>query len=84
MATGPEHYREAEELLDRVKGLNLRNADAREEAAILATLATAHAQLADAAATALSSPDRASTARAATHDGHAWRRVAGVPLPTDD
>ena len=57
MATGPEHYREAERLREQAEGLNIRNADARAERAVLAAEAQVHATLALAAATALNRPD---------------------------
>lgn len=83
MATGPEHYREAERLREQAEGLNIRNADARAERAVLAAEAQVHATLALAAATALNRPDR-SAPRATIYEWAAWQQAAGVPTLTDD
>ena len=63
--TGPEHYREAERLLDEAADTSTNEAEAA-----IATRAQAHATLALAAATAVKSPT----------DGHAWVEVAGTKL----
>ncbi|MEO3856108.1 hypothetical protein [Acrocarpospora sp. B8E8] len=85
--TGPEHYREAESLLDLANHI----ADAanpqdegepeRTNAAIHVLMATAqvHATLALAAATALCHPGDDQTR---PEDGNAWVDVAGVPFFT--
>jgi hypothetical protein len=74
--TGPEHFREAEEILNHAQSLNLRNTDAREEVAVLATLALTHATLANAAATALNDNDPGG-AGMPEQDYVEWRKVAG-------
>jgi hypothetical protein len=79
MATGPEHYLEAERLAERAGSLNPRNAEAREEMAVLASLALVHAQLAGAAATALNRPDGEGMVR---DDYREWMRTASVKPPT--
>lgn len=78
MATGPEHYAMAEELIKEA----MDEDDERMERYQLAS-AHVHATLALAAATALSVPDR-SAPRATIHEWAAWQSAAGVPAPTDD
>ncbi|MFN2636801.1 MAG: hypothetical protein ABR585_07240 [Gemmatimonadaceae bacterium] len=65
MATGPEHYREAEELMEKAAGSHLPQYEA------YVTRAQVHATLALAAATALSQRD---TMRAV--DSHPWEDAA--------
>ena len=74
--TGPQHYEEAERLLE-VAALNRGTVIA--EAAIPA--AQIHATLAAAAATALTAGDRYQAMQA---DMTEWRMAAGNPLPGED
>jgi len=68
MASGPHHFRKAEELLIEIE--NTPSISNPTETS-LAIRAVAHAVLAAAAASAL---DKSGP------DGHAWREVAGVKL----
>lgn len=90
MATGPEHYREAERLAARAE--TWENADAGWKAHMSGeeriarrmadlTAALVHAQLADAAATAL---NQGGGDGMTGHDFNEWHRVAGVPVPQAD
>lgn len=75
MATGPEHYREGERFADLAE-----NASSLEAKVANAQLATAHALLANAAATALN--DHAhDEGGMPLEDYDAWLRVAGVFTP---
>ncbi|MEU9333192.1 hypothetical protein AB0D49_08500 [Streptomyces sp. NPDC048290] len=80
--TGPEHYREAQSLLDSCKTSDgaVVIEDGNEQ---LLAAAQVHATLALAAATALIDTTRAAP-RSDMQDRAAWRRVAGVPVPEDD
>lgn len=78
MATGPEHYREAERL---IKGLTTATGavyveDGNEQ---VIALAQVHATLAAAAATAMSGTKNGM----APVDFEAWDAVAGVPMDGD-
>ncbi|MFD8226884.1 hypothetical protein ACFV16_22235 [Streptomyces massasporeus] len=79
MATGPQHYRQAEELLNAVRGLNPRNDESLREIEALTARAQAHATLANAAATALNRPDGEGMVR---DDYREWMRTASVKPPT--
>ena len=79
--TGPEHYLEAERLLEhaaRMLGTNVTPEECAElvaRQAVVVNMAHAHAALADAAVAGLS-------AHLDTADTRAWRRAAGTPLNT--
>lgn len=73
---GPEHYREAE----RLARMALPVADPAG-ALVIAQLATAHATLALAAATALNDND-AEAGGMPVADYRAWRKTAGLSYPT--
>jgi hypothetical protein len=68
--TGPEHYREAEAILERLGTFD--GAMVRAIAAETAAIAQVHATLAAAAATALG--------QATLAEREAWHQAAGVPL----
>ncbi|MBO0802378.1 MAG: hypothetical protein J2P25_04805 [Nocardiopsaceae bacterium] len=70
MATGPEHYREAEALIGHAEKAEDRGAD--DVAALNLRYAQVHATLALAAATAISRTDDMPV-----HDGDEWLRKAG-------
>ncbi|WP_063735578.1 hypothetical protein [Streptomyces sp. RTd22] len=76
--TGPENYRKAEELAK----LAARHTDS-SDALVLAQLATAHATLALAAATAMGAPlDGEADSGLPQRDAEAWYKAAGVkPQP---
>jgi hypothetical protein len=78
MASGPEHYREAEALLRRADALSPSAAE--QDAPILLQQAQVHATLALAAATALDpcGADRANPNATADPDAVAWWNVAAV------
>lgn len=83
--TGPEHYREAERLLELAchsKETTYEGANPEADRDIAA--AQAHATLALAAATALSAPDRGATNVAVRTDRRAWDAAAGVTIPEGD
>lgn len=71
--TGPENYRKAEELAK----LAARHPDA-SDAPVLAQLATAHAMLALAAATAMQAPVDDCAAGMTVEEWDAWYRAAGT------
>ncbi|TMU98057.1 hypothetical protein [Streptomyces sp. DASNCL29] len=71
--TGPEHYRKAEELAK----LAARHTDS-SDALVLAQLATAHATLAQVAATVMQAPVDNCEAGMAAHEFAAWYEAAGV------
>jgi hypothetical protein len=88
MATGSEHYREAERLTEQSK--TWENADTGWKGQLSAeerlahrmadlTEALVHAQLADAAATALNRPDGEGMVR---DDYREWMRTASAKPPT--
>ncbi|AQS70889.1 hypothetical protein [Streptomyces pactum] len=81
--TGPEHYREAERLL---QGLMTErgNVYVEEGNEQVIGIAQAHATLALAAATALGTPDRSVPVREAVHGWAEWQRAAGVSIPEED
>ena len=82
MATGPEHYRAAERLIEAFQGLDVTSRDALAAAHTCMVEAQVHATLALAAATALSSRERDGE-----HDPHGmdprdrreWEKAAGGP-----
>ncbi|MEU4332365.1 hypothetical protein [Nonomuraea dietziae] len=84
--TGPEHYREAEQLLHRAGCDTAENASIEEPSetnAMLLAAAQVQATLALAAATALlpfCDPDSGRE----DFDLDAWRKAAGTPLPQHD
>lgn len=79
--TGPEHYVRAEQLLREVRDGHQEGTDV---VAILAA-AQVHATLADAAATALSAPDRGASVSDVRNDRRAWGQVAACePDPLDE
>jgi hypothetical protein len=72
---GPQHYSEAERLLEQAEAMAEDKDFYREQDAVPALLAAlAHATLANAAAAALGTSDR---------DHISWRRVAGANSGTD-
>lgn len=77
--TGPEHYLEAERLLDHAAGMlgtevaPEDRAELVERQAVVVAMATAHAALAQAAVAGLS-------AHLDPIDTQAWRQAAGSPL----
>ncbi|MFK0172635.1 hypothetical protein ACIQU5_27945 [Streptomyces sp. NPDC090306] len=75
MTTGPEHYRTGERLARQAQRV-----DDPAAALVLAQLATAHATLANAAATALNdnSPEEGGMP---LDDYRAWQEAAGVYQP---
>jgi hypothetical protein len=79
--TGPEHYAEAERLLEHAAGMLSTDVAPGDRAELLArqavvvAMAHAHAALADAAVAGLS-------AHLDTADTRVWRRVAATPLDT--
>ncbi|MFF9097592.1 hypothetical protein ACF1AX_31275 [Streptomyces sp. NPDC014802] len=79
MATGPEHYRQAEELLDLANTYDHDSAPASAERCRKDALV--HALLANAAATALSTPDRSVPPRVSRYAWAEWQQAAGVQLP---
>jgi hypothetical protein len=77
MATGPEHYREAEQLTESVTirdALSGRRILMPGDHGDVLALAQVHATLALAAATALASADSMYY-----HDAEAWEDAAGLP-----
>ncbi|MFB7596916.1 hypothetical protein [Streptomyces sp. NPDC056160] len=78
MATGPEHYREAERLARQA--LPIQDPAC---ALVLAQLATAHAILADVAVTAASAPVDGSEPGMAPREWQAWNRAIGGKSPED-
>ncbi|MFR0351827.1 hypothetical protein [Streptomyces sediminimaris] len=81
--TGPEHYRQAEELLGYAEALSAEERGGREDMSFLAE-AQVHATLALAAAQALSDPAR-SAPRATVPEWQAWQSAAGCrPDPLDE
>jgi uncharacterized protein (DUF2147 family) len=72
---GPQHYREAERL-----GRTAKAIDDTAAALVAAQLATAHATLALAAATALNDNDSQGGGMPLA-DYRAWRDTAGLPIP---
>jgi hypothetical protein len=72
--TGHEHYREAERQASTAKRI-----DDPASALVAAQLAAAHATLALAAATALSTKEGMPW-----RDQEAWDKAAGLPRPTED
>lgn len=74
--TGPEHYHEAEELAR----IAARHPDA-DDSPVLAQLATAHALLANAAATAMQAAVDGSEPGMGSLEFHEWYQVAGVKPP---
>lgn len=80
--TGPEHYREAERLLDRAHHFTYGDGGDPTVGAALATEAQAHATLALTAATAMQAPVDGSEAGMGSREYEEWYRVAGVkPKP---
>jgi hypothetical protein len=75
--TGPEHYREAEWLLERAHHWTYGDGGDPTVGLALATEAQAHATLALAAATALHEPGR-SAPRSTVHEWDAWKQAAGI------
>jgi len=77
--TGPEHYQQAERLLEHAGRMLAEHvsdeglADLLQRQAVTVAMASAHAALADAAVAGLS-------AHLDTADTLSWRRVAGTPL----
>lgn len=71
--TGPEYYRKAEELA-RLAARHPESSDAP----VLAQLATAHATLALAAATALTAPVRSASPETNGREWNAWQKAAGT------
>lgn len=78
MATGPEHYREAEDLLATVRAIGMGDGTARDRLAAAQT----HALLAHAAASGLGLP-AADGAGMAVHEAAAWQDAAGTPPPAE-
>lgn len=76
MATGPEHYREAEDWLTVADNAVSKSSP---HVAMAAAMAQAHATLALAAATALNDADGGTS----PDDYRAWRRVASVELAAE-
>lgn len=74
MATGPEHYRRAEALIN---GLGAVDAPGTDETRDVLALAQVHATLALAAATALSGQNTM-----ASSEADAWWQAAGLPART--
>jgi hypothetical protein len=74
--TGPEHYREAERLVEEANRVG--HEDPARGSGILAA-AQVHATLADAAATALNDAD----AGTPMPEWHNWRVAAGYPAKAD-
>lgn len=83
MATGPEHYREAQEWLTVAANAG---SESTEERAIAAACAQAHATLALAAATAMAGRTSNASGVFGMHeaDFEAWDAVAGVQEDDDD
>ncbi|MFF9238414.1 hypothetical protein ACF1AY_15975 [Streptomyces sp. NPDC014776] len=82
MATGPEHYREAEELLDLASSYEQDGAPTSAERCRRDALV--HALLANAAATALSTPERSVPPRVSRYAWAEWQQAAGVRPPEGD
>lgn len=78
MASGPEHYREAERLARQA--LPIQDPAC---ALVLAQLATAHAILADVAVTAVSAPVDGSEPGMAPREWQAWHKTVGAQSPED-
>lgn len=84
MATGPDHYREAEWLLTRAHHYTYGDGADPTTGAALATEALGHAMLANAAATAMSAPVDGAEPGMGSPEFAAWYEVAGVkPQPKD-
>jgi hypothetical protein len=82
--TGPDHYRQAEELLGYAEALPAEERGGQEDMSFL-TEAQVHATLALAAATALSAPDRGASVSDVRSDRRAWEQTAAVqPDPLDE
>ncbi|MFE2353418.1 hypothetical protein [Streptomyces parvulus] len=80
--TGPEHYREAERLLELASSSKETTYEGdNPEADRDIAAAQVHATLALAAATAMSSTEQGGMARV---DFEAWDRAAGVPMDGGD
>jgi hypothetical protein len=80
--TGPEHYREAERLLDMAHRFTYGDAADPVTGAALATEALAHATLANAAATAMQAAVDGSEPGMGSGEFEAWYQAAGVkPKP---
>lgn len=75
MATGPQHYRDAEQLL----GILDRGTEG-DDAQVIATMAAAHATLALAAATALND----AISGVPLEDYDAWTAAASITATTED
>lgn len=77
--TGPEHYLEAERLLEHAAGMLGADVAPEDRAelvarqAVIVAMAQAHAELADTTVAGLS-------AHLDTAETRAWRRAAGTPL----
>ncbi|MEW2250423.1 hypothetical protein AB0907_24150 [Streptomyces sp. NPDC006975] len=84
MATGPQHYREAERLASMAHRFTYGDGADPTVGAALAAEAQAHATLALAAATALSTPDRSSPPRISRYAWEEWQQAAGVQPPEGD
>ncbi|MFE2045705.1 hypothetical protein ACFXAZ_33280 [Streptomyces sp. NPDC059477] len=80
--TGPDHYREAERLLDRAHHFTYGDGGDPVTGAALATAAQAHATLALAAATAMQAPIDGSEPGMGSAEFHAWYDAAGVKPAT--
>lgn len=75
--TGPEHYREAERLVQALTGDD-KAIDVGEGSAEVLAAAQVHATLALAAATALSAPVEDDLAGFTTEEWDAWHKAAGT------
>jgi hypothetical protein len=76
--TGPEHYREAERLLDKAHHYTYGDGADPTTGAALAAEATGHATLAVAAATAMQAPVDGSEPGMGSSEFDAWYHAAGV------
>ncbi|MGW0993505.1 hypothetical protein ACWD5V_09380 [Streptomyces sp. NPDC002523] len=82
MATGPEHYREAERLVRDAHRFTYGDTADPVTGAALATEAQVHATLALAAATAMQAPVDGSECGMGSREFDAWYKAAGVKAPT--
>ncbi|HET6636815.1 MAG TPA: hypothetical protein VFH77_17500 [Streptomyces sp.] len=81
MATGPDHYREAEQLLKRAQHFTYGDGGDASVGLAFAQEATAHATLALAAAVAMQAPVDGCEPGMTPREHEAWRRAAGVTTP---
>jgi hypothetical protein len=83
MATGPDHYREAERLADRAHHYTYGDGGDPVTGAALAAEAQVHATLALTAATAMQAPVDGIEPGMAPHEWQAWQAAAGVERTKD-